>query len=374
MKCGVAAAQALSNMVTGNKELQRDLMEGELLPCNGAAANKGDAKDTVFWNLLSSASSKTRMAGLVLLLNSIKGNSALAQLLCSSDKGKAVAQKIGQMFGDNEDDDSETKAVLYVLLSQLIEPGCLANLLSDTPALDMFGLVEALAVYCNENKDHNVILDVPGGFMLLQSLSSILKSVHRVLEGIWGNEAAGSNGSIETDYLVSTHRSMAATVSALGSLTTDCSAETTDQMIRFEVPHRVIELLGLLNTHLPRIESARAQEARSGEPVSEDTATKQLFMFKRDLICIIGNLAHRHAAAQNLIRDLDGLALVLDHMKIDDNHPFIKEYAIVALKSLLQDNAENQEFVRKMDNRGLAADQDPKLAASAGLLPKPQSN
>ncbi|KAJ2236114.1 Ataxin-10 [Coemansia sp. RSA 1722] len=356
MRCGTAAAQALSNLVTGNKQLQQELMENELLTSD-------NAKDSVYWHLLSSISSKTSMAGLVLLLNSIKGNSELAQHLCSTDKGKLVAQKIGQMFGDNEDDESEAKTIIYVLLAQFIETGYLANLLSEAPTLDMFGLVEALAVYCNEAKDHKAILDAAGGYTLLLSLSSILKSVHKVLEGVWDRKSADSSGSgIETDRLVSTHRAMSATLSALGSLTTDCSAETTDQMIRSEVLHRVVELLGLLNKHLPRIESASAQQSKTSDSASEDTASEQLFMFKRDLIRIIGNLAHKHTVAQNLIRDLDGLALVLDHMKIDDNHPFIKEYAIVALNSLMQDNAENQEFIRKMDNRGVAADQNSKLA------------
>ncbi|KAJ1648633.1 Ataxin-10 [Coemansia asiatica] len=375
MKCGTAAAQALSNIVTGNKELQLYLMESELLSCNSSVIDKKkDPEDSVYWHLLSSASGNTRMAGLVLLLNSIKVNSALARLLCSSDNGRLIAQKIGQMFGDDVNDESEAKTILYVLLAQFIENGCLADLLTETPTLDMFGLVEALAVYCNENKDLGVILNDPSVYMLLQSLSGILKSTHRVLGLVWDSKpatvaVADSNSPIDTDYLVSTHRSMAATLSALGLLTTDCSAEAVDQMIQSGIPHRVIELLGLLSTHLPRIESAKDQQDMSRQLLSEDSVTKQLFMFKRDLIRIIGNLAHRHTTAQNLIRDLDGLALVLDHMKIDDNHPFIKEYAIVALKSLLQGNTENQDFIRKMDDRGIAADQDPKLAASMGILP-----
>ncbi|KAJ2607300.1 DNA-directed RNA polymerase core subunit rpc40, partial [Coemansia sp. RSA 1694] len=87
-------------------------------------------------------------------------------------------------------------------------------------------------------------------------------------------------------------------------------------------------------------------------------------MFKCDLIKIIGNIGYKSAAAQDLVRELDGLSLVLDHMKIDDNHPFIKEHAVIALKGLLSNNRANQDFLR--DVNVVDSIQDPKLA-KAGI-------
>ncbi|KAJ2128361.1 Ataxin-10, partial [Coemansia sp. RSA 678] len=99
-------------------------------------------------------------------------------------------------------------------------------------------------------------------------------------------------------------------------------------------------------------------------PETESGLIKRLFMFKCSLIQIIGNISHNNTAAQNLIRELHGLALVLDHMRIDDNHPFIKEYAVVALRSLLENNPTSQAYVSDMEAKGVV--QDPKLA-SAGI-------
>ncbi|KAJ2800571.1 copper transport protein, partial [Coemansia guatemalensis] len=67
---------------------------------------------------------------------------------------------------------------------------------------------------------------------------------------------------------------------------------------------------------------------------------------------------------QDQVREQDGLALVLDHMRIDENHPFIKEYAVVALRNLLEGNDASQDYVRHMG--AIEAVQDPRMA-SAGF-------
>ncbi|KAJ2817108.1 Ataxin-10 [Coemansia sp. 'formosensis'] len=167
--------------------------------------------------------------------------------------------------------------------------------------------------------------------------------------------------------MAAAHRCLTAIVSILGSITTDGSTGIIDWLLECKTIHMVIALLGLLNQHLPRIETA--QERQTSLPASHADqgnaeSTKHLFMFKCDLIRIIGNIGYKNAVAQDLARELGGLSLVLDNMKIDDNHPFIKEYAVVALKTLLDNNHANQEFVREMNV--LEAAQNPELA-KAGL-------
>ncbi|KAJ1882428.1 Ataxin-10 [Kickxella alabastrina] len=365
MKCATAAAQALSNMVTGNKAQQQKLICDELASGGRAGA------ETIFWSMLTSINSQTNIAGLMLLLNSLKGDPDLTKMLCSVKPGLLVARKIGELFGDNEDDESDVKTMLYVMLSQFIEFGCLAQLLADAPSLEMYGLLDALAVYCNENTCTEDRAMVASSSALFKSFGVILKQVRSVLESVWigtngdGGDSSETPSRVEVSKVVSAHRCIAATLSALGSLTTDCSPETVAMMIEHNVLSQVTSLLGLLSMHLPRIENASAlQKFREGGIEEEGSSISRLFMFKRDLICIIGNAAHKNNDAQNLIRDLDGLALVLDHMKIDDNHPFIKEYAVVALRSLLDNNSANQEFVRRMDARG--ATQTP-ASALAGI-------
>ncbi|KAJ2831980.1 Ataxin-10 [Coemansia furcata] len=365
MRCITVAAQALSNLVTGNRRLQHTLIEQEL-------AASESATGMVFCHLLASISSQTNTAGLVLLLNCLKGNSETTTLLCSTEAGRLIANKVGVMFGDDEDDESDVKTMLYVILSQIIKCGKLDLLLSGEPDVLAYGNLDALAVYC---KEHNSSAEHENIFSkdLIVALTHLLSKSRDVLANAW--EDTSDEHSLESDVhddvnmddMAAAHRCLTAIVSILGSITTDGSTGIIDWLLECKTIHMVIALLGLLNQHLPRIETA--QERQTSLPASHADqgnaeSTKHLFMFKCDLISIIGNIGYKNAVAQDLTRELGGLSLVLDNMKIDDNHPFIKEYAVVALKTLLDNNHANQDFVREMNV--LEAAQNPELA-KAGL-------
>ncbi|XP_059904809.1 ataxin-10 isoform X2 [Gadus macrocephalus] len=76
--------------------------------------------------------------------------------------------------------------------------------------------------------------------------------------------------------------------------------------------------------------------------------------FKAHLIRLIGNLCHRHPFNQNQVRELDGIPLILDNCSIDSNNPFISQWAIFAIRNILEQNQENQALVAAMDRRGNA--------------------
>lgn len=78
--------------------------------------------------------------------------------------------------------------------------------------------------------------------------------------------------------------------------------------------------------------------------------------FKAHLVRLIGNLCHAHTDNQNKVREMDGLALILDNCNIDSNNPFISQWAVFAIRILLEHNRENQEVVRALERRGVADD------------------
>ena len=43
--------------------------------------------------------------------------------------------------------------------------------------------------------------------------------------------------------------------------------------------------------------------------------------------------------------------MVLDQCNLDDENPFIREQAILAIRNMLENNLENQELVRSMEAR-----------------------
>ncbi|XP_036376247.1 ataxin-10 [Megalops cyprinoides] len=85
-------------------------------------------------------------------------------------------------------------------------------------------------------------------------------------------------------------------------------------------------------------------------------ATHPAVSFKAHLVRLIGNLCHAHTANQNQVREMDGIPLILDHCNIDSSNPFISQWAIFAIRILLEHNPQNQEVVQALERRGVADD------------------
>ncbi|KAJ1734838.1 methionine permease [Coemansia biformis] len=340
-----AAGQALSNAVTQNQRRQQALLDSEL--------GRGAAEETAYWWLLGAHSDDARTAGLVLLLSSVRGNRALCGALCAADAGLAVARRVGAMFGESADDEAEEKTLLYAVLSELIAHGQLGALLTSDPPLDAFGLLDALAVHCREHAEPEAHARLVGAD-LLQALVGVLAKARTLLAHAWEGTDVVDMGNV-----AAVQRSIQSTLAALVLITADMESVLAARVVESGMVHEAVALLGLLSRYLPRVE-----KIGGGGNDSRNDTVAHMFMFKRELVQIIGHVAHRCPAVQDLVRELDGLALVLDHARIDENHPFIREYAVVALRSLLDGNAVSQAYVEDMEAVGVM--QDPQLA-SVGL-------
>ncbi|TSK13247.1 Ataxin-10 [Bagarius yarrelli] len=89
---------------------------------------------------------------------------------------------------------------------------------------------------------------------------------------------------------------------------------------------------------------------------SDEVDTRPAVSFKAHLIRLIGNLCHRHTANQNQVRELDGIPLILDNCNIDSNNPFISQWAVFALRNILEHNVENQKLIQSLKRQGVADD------------------
>ncbi|KAJ8006848.1 hypothetical protein DPEC_G00111480 [Dallia pectoralis] len=129
-----------------------------------------------------------------------------------------------------------------------------------------------------------------------------------------------------------------------------------------------------------------------------DCSSSPAVSFKAHLIRLIGNLCHGNAANQNKVRDLDCLPLIMDNCSIDSNNPctmsgclftrsqaihlsltvpftfkgrtctslltaeqtllcsVISQWAIFAIRNILEHNLENQEVVAALKRQGVADD------------------
>ncbi|KAG8438625.1 hypothetical protein GDO86_004983 [Hymenochirus boettgeri] len=86
--------------------------------------------------------------------------------------------------------------------------------------------------------------------------------------------------------------------------------------------------------------------------------------FKAHLIRIIGNLCYKNKENQDKVFELDGISLILDNCSIDDNNPFLNQWAVFAIRNLTENNDRNQELIANMERQGLA---DSSLLKNMGL-------
>ncbi|XP_046879017.1 ataxin-10 isoform X2 [Hypomesus transpacificus] len=89
---------------------------------------------------------------------------------------------------------------------------------------------------------------------------------------------------------------------------------------------------------------------------SSSSSSSPSISFKAHLVRFIGNLSHHHTHNQNLVRDLEGIPLILDNCSIDSKNPFISQWVLFTLRNLLEQNPENQEVVAALEKRGPADD------------------
>nr|XP_002122907.2 ataxin-10-like [Ciona intestinalis] len=96
---------------------------------------------------------------------------------------------------------------------------------------------------------------------------------------------------------------------------------------------------------------APAEKASPGAGAKEQCSP--VAGFKRDLVRVIGNLCYRNPPLQNKVRELEGLPLILDSCNIDDNNPFIRQWAVFTIRNLCENNAENQAILSRLERHSV---------------------
>ena len=109
----------------------------------------------------------------------------------------------------------------------------------------------------------------------------------------------------------------------------------------------------------------KARAASSGRDRKRSGLVETLSL-EREAIRLIAYLSHQRPACQNRVRELGGLITVLQRCQLDDRNPMIREWAVLAIRNLTEDCAENQEFIASIEQQpqGVA---NPDLLDDAGL-------
>ncbi|KAJ6836061.1 putative ataxin-10 [Iris pallida] len=74
--------------------------------------------------------------------------------------------------------------------------------------------------------------------------------------------------------------------------------------------------------------------------------------FRRDVVSVIANCLHWRKRAQDEVRERNGIFLLMQQCVVDDGNPFLREWGLLAIRNLLEGNAENQREVSELQLQG----------------------
>ena len=83
----------------------------------------------------------------------------------------------------------------------------------------------------------------------------------------------------------------------------------------------------------------------STRPQASDLET---FEVEREIVRLLALLAHRRPAVQELVARLGGMATVLQRCQVDERNPFIREWALLAVRNLTEGCVANQDTIRNL--------------------------
>lgn len=79
------------------------------------------------------------------------------------------------------------------------------------------------------------------------------------------------------------------------------------------------------------------------------------YSMKTKLVKSLANLSHRNKRNQELAREMEIMHSIFDCTNADARNPLIREWSILAIRNLCEDNLENQEMVKNLTKVGDAA-------------------
>ncbi|KAL8128539.1 hypothetical protein V2J09_017694 [Rumex salicifolius] len=71
--------------------------------------------------------------------------------------------------------------------------------------------------------------------------------------------------------------------------------------------------------------------------------------FRRDIVSVIGNCAHKRKIVQDEVRDKNGVLLLLQQCIHDDDNPYLREWGLWTAWNLLGTNEENSKLVADLE-------------------------
>ncbi|KAI8054502.1 spinocerebellar ataxia type 10 protein domain-containing protein [Syncephalis plumigaleata] len=355
------AVQSLCNLIANNEQVAWQLWHTYL-------TKDSDALRSIVYT----DDASTRMVFLVFLVNSCKFSSRISRLLI---------QDVTWLLGDilswadhlHKNEQNEDFELLHTLIITFMEHNLLSPLVQTlySPHNRTRWLSSPLAIalkfidahlnthtdYLFESENMNAIHELYQD-IALQSIKLLRSSSSAINDT---DTTASSSSSSSSSSLTMPFDDHCACLLLLLQILIHQSLVQPILIGQLEglIP-RTIELLGASEQAIPRATPVSNSSADKATSASSQIDFDGFNCVKRDTVRLLGNVAYQQVTIQDQIRELGGLALILGQCSMDDRNPFIREYAIMAVRCLLEDNMANQELVAQLTP--VAASQHPALA------------
>ncbi|KAF7062439.1 hypothetical protein CFC21_069040 [Triticum aestivum] len=128
------------------------------------------------------------------------------------------------------------------------------------------------------------------------------------------------------------------------------SSETeapVDSPLQAGLVKRLLKYLGELEPP-STIRKAMAKEQGDQQPAFATAKVCPYNGYRRDLVAVIANCLHGRKQVQDEVRQLNGIMLLLQQCVIDEGNAYLREWGLLTVKYLLEENEENQKEVSEL--------------------------
>jgi len=121
-----------------------------------------------------------------------------------------------------------------------------------------------------------------------------------------------------------------------------------DSLLQTGFVKRLLRYLGELEPP-STIRKSMAGGQGDNHPALENAKVCPYIGYRRDLLAVIANCLHGRKKVQDEIRQLGGIMLLLQQCVTDEDNPYLREWGLLAVKNLLEENEENQKEVSELE-------------------------
>lgn len=328
------SAQTLCNLLTGNQDNQLALLRDWI---------QDSELDDFLPALLDTRNDQIVIPTLVIINNCCTDNPSFSSLFLQSTFGQGFLAKLLYYSQQWSSDDSNLLFDLaYVIFSNWFEQDLLATLIEIFNQQLYPSIAISSTIYLYKLLDGKIANGYSPSSTTVEFLAlgyvNLINSISPSLSEL------DSKSSIEIEELVDKHSLIASHLSLLTVISQEDDSEARSQLFNLRILPPTIGFLQKIHQIFPPTKQIGTSNTLS----PPQNALKHFASLKRDLMKIIANLSFRNPAAQNEVREMDSITLILELTNLDDQNPFLREHAILALRNVLEDNFENQQVVASL--------------------------